>query len=47
MDNHSQVITLCDFCGRKRVYVDYHRLYNRCKKRFAKIQLDAFKLIEI
>ena len=36
MDNHSQVITLCVFCGRKRVYVDYHRLYNPCKERFAK-----------
>ena len=31
MDNHNQVIKLCGIRGNKRVYNDYHRLYNPCK----------------
>ena len=36
MDNHNQVTKLCAICNNKRVYTDYHRLYNPCKLCVAK-----------
>ena len=29
---NNQVIKLCGVCGNKRVYNEYHRFYNPCKK---------------
>ena len=31
MDNRNRVINLCGICGNKRMYKDYHRLYNPCE----------------
>ena len=31
MNNHNQAIKFCGICGKKRVYKDYHRLYNPCR----------------
>ena len=36
MDNHNQVIKLCGFCGNKRIYSNYHRMYNHCQMCVAK-----------
>ena len=37
MDIHNQVNKLCGLCGNKRLYSDYHRLYNPCNICIAKI----------
>ena len=37
MDNHNQVINFGGICGIKRVYNDYHRLYNPYNMCVAKI----------
>ena len=44
MDNHNQINKLCGICGIKRMYTDYHRLYEPCKIVLLKIQLDTIKL---
>ena len=36
MNNHNQEIKLCGICGNERVFNEYHRLYNPCKKCVAK-----------
>ena len=36
MDEYIQVVELCGVCSYKRVYNDYHRIYNPCKTCVAK-----------
>ena len=46
LDNHNQVNKLCSICGKKRVYIDYHGLYNPCELRVAKISARYYKANE-
>ena len=43
MDNHKEVIKLCGVCGNKRMFNDYHRLYNPCKICAAKIWAPSYQ----
>ena len=43
MENHNRVIKVCGICGNKRVYNEYHSLFNPCKTS-EKIHFDTIKL---
>ena len=32
IDKKNQIIKICRFCGFKREYDEYHRIYSACKK---------------
>ena len=45
MDIHNQPIKLCGICGNKRVYNDYHRLYNPWKICIAQTSVRYYQAI--